>query len=264
MNKIEFTRFRALDYACKEAINTLCTNLSFVGKEKHIIMLTSARAHEGKSFLSMNIMRTTAELGKKVVLVDCDLRKSQIAARYGMHVREGAGYGVVHVLAGMCSLDEALYETNLSGACIVPVGREVSNSLALLSSDRLKDMLNVLAERFDIVLVDAPPVGMIIDAAEIAKHCDGTILAVKYNETSRRELQEAKLQIQRTGCEILGVVLNDVDLDAISSKKYYNRSYYNYYSSDYYTPSGHDDEKDQLKTGKKKSNRKSNKKSSKG
>ena len=237
MNKLELVRFRALDYACKEAINTLCTNLTFVGNEKRIIMVTSTQAHEGKSFLSMNIMRTLAQLGKKVVLVDCDLRKSQIAAKYGVRIQEGTGYGTVHYLAGMCGLNDVIYETGIPGAYMVPVGREVSNSLALLSTPRLKQMLHAMEERFDFVIVDAPPVGVIIDAAEIAKSCDGVIFAVRYNMISRRELLEAKSQIVRTGCEVLGAMLNDVDLEALSSKKYYNKSYYTHYNSDYYKPS---------------------------
>ena len=237
MNKLELVRFRALDYACKEAINTLCTNLTFVGNDKRIIMVTSTQAHEGKSFLSMNIMRTLAQLGKKVVLADCDLRKSQIAAKYGVRIQEGTGYGTVHYLAGMCSLNDVIYETSIPGAYMIPVGREVSNSLALLSTPRLKQMLHALEERFDFVIVDAPPVGVIIDAAEIAKSCDGVIFAVRYNMISRRELLEAKNQIARTGCEVLGAVLNDVDLEALSSKKYYNKSYYTHYNSDYYKPS---------------------------
>ena len=237
MNKLELVRFRTLDYACKEAINTLCTNLTFVGNDRRIIMVTSTQAHEGKSFLSMNIMRTLAQLGKKVVLVDCDLRKSQIAAKYGVRIQEGTGYGTVHYLAGMCSLNDVLYETGIPGAYMVPVGREVSNSLALLSTPRLKQMLRALQERFEFVIVDAPPVGVIIDAAEIAKSCDGTIFAVRYNMISRKELLEAKTQIVRAGCEVLGAVLNDVDLEALSSKKYYNKSYYTHYNSDYYKPS---------------------------
>ena len=237
MNKLELVRFRTLDYACKEAINTLCTNLTFVGNEKRVIMVTSTQAHEGKSFLSMNIMRTLAQLGKKVVLVDCDLRKSQIAAKYGVRIQEGTGYGTVHYLAGMCNLNDVIYETGIPGAYMVPVGREVSNSLALLSTPRLRQMLSAMEERFDFVIVDAPPVGVIIDAAEIAKSCDGVIFAVRYNMISRRELLEAKNQIARTGCEVLGAVLNDVDLDALSSKKYYNKSYYTHYNSDYYKPS---------------------------
>ena len=237
MNKLEFVRFRTLDYACKEAINTLCTNLTFVGSDKRIIMVTSTQAHEGKSFLTMNIMRTLAQLGKKVVLVDADLRKSQIAGKYGIRIQEGSGYGTVHYLAGMCSLNDVVYETNIPGAYTIPVGREVTNSLALLSTPRLKHMLKELQAQFDFVLVDAPPVGVIIDAAEIAKSCHGAIFAVKYNTISRRELAEAKAQIDRTGCEVLGAVLNEVDLDALSSKKYYNKSYYNHYNSDYYKPS---------------------------
>lgn len=237
MNKIEFVRFRGLDYACKEAINTLCTNLTFVGSEKRVLMITSTTAHEGKSFLSMNIMRTLAQLGKRVVLVDADLRKSQIAGKYGIRVQEGSGYGTVHYLAGMCSLNDVVYETNIPGAYMIPVGREVTNSLALLSTPRLKHMVKELQERFDFVLMDAPPVGVIIDAAEIAKSCHGAIFAVKYNTIGRRELAEAKAQIDRTGCEVLGAVLNEVDLEALSSKKYYNKSYYNHYNSDYYKPS---------------------------
>lgn len=237
MNKLQFKRFKGLDYACKEAINTLCTNLTFMGNDKRVLMFTSSQAHEGKSFLSMNCMRTLAQLGKKVVLVDLDLRKSQIHGKYGVQIQAGQGYGSVHYLAGMCSLNDALYETDIPGAYMIPIGREVTNSLALLSTPRLKRALDELKERFDFVLVDAPPVGVIVDAAEIAKHCHGTIFAVKYNTVSRRELAEAKMQIDRAGCPVLGAVLNDVDMDSLSSKNYYNKSYYTHYNSDYYKPS---------------------------
>lgn len=234
MNKLEFVRFRNLDYPCREAINTLCTNLTFAGDDNRVIMMTSSRAHEGKSFLNMNIMRTLAQLGKRVVLVDLDLRRSQIGGKYGVRIREGNGNGSSHYLAGMCDLNDVIYETNLTGAYMIPVGREVSNSLALLSTPRLGRMLRELRERFDYVLVDAPPVGVIIDAAEIAKHCDCAVFSVKYNTVGRRELAEAKMQIDRTGCRVLGAVLNEVDMDTISSKKYYNKTYYTHYNSDYY------------------------------
>lgn len=237
MNKLEFVRFRTLDYACKEAINTLCTNLTFAGEENRVIMLTSSQAHEGKSFLSMNIMRTLSQLGKRVILVDLDLRRSQIGAKYGVRLREGNGNGSTHYLAGMCSLNEVMYETNINGAYMIPVGREVTNSLALLSTPRLGRMIKELRERFDYVLVDAPPVGVIIDAAEIAKFCDSAVFAVKYNTISRKELAEAKTQIDRTGCRVLGAVLNEVDVNALSSKKYYNKTYVNHYNSDYYQAS---------------------------
>lgn len=238
MNKLEFVRFRTLDYACREAINTLCTNLTFAGNDTRVVMFTSSQAHEGKSFLTMNVMRTLAQLGKRVVLVDLDLRRSQIGVKYGIRLREGDGNGSTHYLAGMNSLNEVIYETNINGAYMIPVGREVSNSLALLSTPRLNRMIQELRERFDYVLVDAPPVGVIIDAAEIAKFCDCAIFAVKYNTVSRKELADAKAQIDRTGCRILGAVLNEVDMDTLSSKKYYNKTYYTHYNSDYYKASG--------------------------
>lgn len=236
MNKLELTRFPALDYACKEAINTLCTNLTFAGNDTRVIMITSCQAHEGKSFLALNIQRTLAQLGHKVALVDADLRRSQISSRYGMQITEGQGQGLAHFLANMCPLANVVFETDVRGAYMIPAGKEVPNSLALLSVPRFSQMIRQLQTQFDYVIVDAPPIGVIIDAAEIAKCCDGTIFAVKYNSISRKELQDAKNQIARTGCPILGAVLNDVAFDSLSSKKYYNKHYYSHYDSDYYKP----------------------------
>jgi len=238
MNKLELTRFPALDYACKEAINTLCTNLTFSGSEIKRIMLTSCQAHEGKSFLTLCIQHTLAQLGYRVVLVDADLRRSQIAFRYGMQIKEGSGQGTSHYLAGKCELEDVIYETNVEGAYMIPVGYEVSNSLALLSSPRFERMLSQLQSQFDYVLVDAPPVGVIIDAAEIAKSCDGAVFVIKYNNVSRRELAEAKAQVDRTGCKLLGAVLNEVEFDTLSSKKYYNKSYYTHYNAEYNSKPG--------------------------
>jgi len=233
MNMIEITRFKQLSYACNEALNTLCTNLTFAGEDKKVIMVTSAKAHEGKSFVSMNTMRTLAGLGHRVVLVDADLRRSQITSKYRLKIREGSGMGLTHYLAGMCSADDVVYETNLRNASIVPLGREVSNSLALLSTGRMARLLSALREKFDYVIVDAPPVGIIIDAAEIAKNCDGVVIALKYNAVTRRELMDVKHQIERTGCPILGVALNSVAFDSLSSKHYYHKSAYHSYESSY-------------------------------
>ncbi|MCL2811148.1 MAG: CpsD/CapB family tyrosine-protein kinase [Clostridia bacterium] len=231
MNKLEFSNFEPLDYACTEAINTLCTNLSFAGDGIVKIMVTSSQSSEGKSFLAMNMMRTMSELGKTVVLVDADLRRSFIASTFG--VRPAKMPGLTHYLVGMSDAEGVLYETDIEGAYMVPVGRAAANSLSLLNTPRLTRLLDWLAKQFDVVLVDVPPIGVIIDAAEIAKSCDGTLLVVSWNRVSRRELNESKRQIERAGCRVLGTVLNNVFFDSIGSKKYYNR----YYRS-YYTPRG--------------------------
>ena len=201
-------------------------------------MFTSVRPNEGKSFVAMQVAVALAKLGYPVVLVDADLRKSQLISAYGLKIDEGKGHGITHYLAGKCPMSGALYESDIRGLHIMPVGHVVSNSLALLNTERFRGMIALLRERYDFVIVDAPPVGTIIDAAEIAKSCDGSVMVVRYNEISRRDALEAKRQIERSGCPMLGAVLNAVGFDTLSSKKYYNKSYYTHYTSEYYKTTG--------------------------
>lgn len=230
MNKITINHFSSLNYAGVEAVNMLCTNLSFSGENVKKIMLTSCHASEGKSYLSMNIMRTLAKLGKSVVLVDADLRRSMIVQQYGLQFEnEDQIVGLSHLLAGMVDEASAVYETNIPGAYMVPVGRKVSNSLPLLNSSRFPQLLDDLAEEFDYVIIDAPPIGMVIDAAQIAKYCDGTVFVVGFNSVRRQALADAKEQIEQTGCPILGAVLNMTEYDNYLSKKYSYKSYYSHY-----------------------------------
>jgi len=237
MAKLKIKRMPALEYSCREAINTLCTNLTFFDDEKRVIMFTSAQPNEGKSFVVFHTAVTLARLGYSIALVDADLRKSQLVSSYGFQITEGSGYGITHYLAGKCGLDDALYESDVSGLRIMPVGHVVSNSLALLNTDRFHELLDVLREHNGFVIVDAPPVGTIIDAAEISKSCDGCVFVVRYNKTSRREAAEAKKQLDRSGCPVLGAVLNSVEFDTMSSKKYYHKSYYSNYLNKYYKSS---------------------------
>lgn len=228
MNMLTIRHFPALGYACGEAVNTLCTNLSFTGENVKKIMITSCHASEGKSFLAMNMMRTLSKLGKNVVLVDADLRRSMIQAQYGLQYREEHPVGLAHFLAGMAPETDIIYSTNLPGAYMVPIGREVSNPLPLLVSPHFDDLLSKLAQKVDYVIVDAPPLGAVIDAAEVAKSCDGALIVVNYDSVRRQELVNIKEQLEQTGCPILGTVLNMVKFDNYLSKKYYYKSYYSY------------------------------------
>ena len=240
MKQLKITKFPELDYAGSEAFNTLSTNLSFAGETVKKIMITSCHASEGKSYLSMNLMRTLAQRGMKVALVDADLRRSVVNAQYGLQFEDGRNddKGLSHFLAGMVGMEEVIYQTDIPGALMVPVGRDVPNPLALLSNHHFKDLLDALAQRVDYVLVDAAPVGVVIDAAEIAKSCDGTLIAVQYNDVRRQELLDVKQQIEQSGCPILGTVLNQVDYDSYLSRKYYYRTYgkYGYYNRYYNGP----------------------------
>jgi protein-tyrosine kinase len=248
MKTLSFTNFPALDYATTEAINTLCTNLTFTGSEYKRIMITSVSSAEGKSFLSLQIMRTLASLGKYVALVDADLRRSMIDVRYRVRYSDGEKLGITHYLAGKCQIDDVFYATDIMRAFFVPVGYAVSNSLALLSSPRFENLMDQLAQQVDYVLVDAPPIGMIVDASEVAKSCDGALLTIGYNMVRRRELQEARQQIERSGCTVLGTVLNNVPLNAYHNKKYlgryYHASYKTNYSANYKAQSTHTSDAD--------------------
>lgn len=229
MRTLNIRQFPPLSYACNEAINTLCTNLSFAGTDFRKIMITSCHAAEGKSFLSMNIMRMFAEFGKTVVLVDADMRRSMISTRYMLEYDPSdEKWGLSHILAGMATKEQVLYQTNIAGTYMVPVGQEVSNPLPLLNSPRFAQLLENLAHQADYVLVDAPPVGLVIDAAEIAKNCDGSLIVVNYNAVRRQELIDVKEQLEQTGCPILGTAINMAVCDNYLGKKYY-KSYYSRY-----------------------------------
>jgi protein-tyrosine kinase len=226
MNNLIISNFPTLNYAADEAFNTLCTNITFSGENIRKIMLTSTYKSEGKSFVAMNIMRTLAKFGKNTILVDADLRRSVIDSNYGIQLGGDYKFGLVHMLAGMASARDVIYKTDIPHAWMVPVGRDISNPLPLLNSPKFGLFLDELAKTVDYVIVDTPPIGTVIDAAQIAKSCDGVLLVVGYNAVRRQELVNVKTQIEQTGCPILGTVLNQVELDSYVNRKYYNKSYY--------------------------------------
>lgn len=231
MNRLTISRFPSLSYTGQEALNTLCTNLSFSGLDVKKIMITSSHASEGKTFLSMNIMRTMAKYGKKVALVDADLRRSNVIGKYNLNFdTEQSRFGLAHYLAGIAELDQVIYETNLENAWMVPVGRTVTNPMPLLNSVRFEALLNFLAKNMDYVIVDVPPTGVVVDSSEIAKSCDGILLVVDHDKVHGKEFSEVKAQLDQTGCPILGAVLNQVKMNAFMSRKYYFKTKYGYYS----------------------------------
>jgi len=231
MKKCIIEGFPECSYMLQEGFNTLATNISFAGADIKKIMITSSSASEGKSTVSMNLLRTLAKLGYRTVLVDTDLRRSQITNGYQLRFEKDEGDGLAHYLAGKCSQADIVYETNLPNAFIVPVGRVVTNSVQLLRSPALEDLLTTLAQDNDYILLDTPPIGMVVDAALVARCCDGTLLTVQFDSVSRRSLRNVTHQLMGTGCPILGTVLNDVPSGGLESGYYYRR-YYGYGAED--------------------------------
>ena len=126
-----------------------------------------------------------------------------------------------------------VYRTNLENASILPAGREVLSSLQLLASPRYGEMMDQLRREFDVILVDSPPAGVIVDAVEIAKYCDGAIIVVGYNKGRKKDIGDVASNIAKTGCKVLGAVMNGVDFDSFRNRRYYYRSerYSAYYRS---------------------------------
>ena len=235
MNRIMISHFPKLNYACNEAMNTLCTNLFYCGDNIRSVLITSRNEQEGKSSVAINMMRTIASCGKRVVLVDADLRCSVLASRYKFSYSQLTNAGLAEYLAGMCAMEDVVYETNLENAFLVPAGREVMNSLQLLSLPRYAELIARLSKHFDVVLVDTPPAGVIVDAIEIAKYCDGALLVVASNTGRKQDIDEVAQNIRKTGCKMLGAVLNNVNMDSFQNRKYYYRSgkYSSYYRYGY-------------------------------
>jgi len=99
----------------------------------------------------------------------------------------------------------------------------------------MQELMNILKQNFDVIIVDTPPVGVIVDALEVAKYCDGALIVVSYNRGHRQDITEVVNSITSTGCPVLGAVLNNVNFSSLTSRKYYYRSerYSSYYKSGY-------------------------------
>lgn len=232
---LEISNFPETDFVSHEAMNTLCTNLSYCGPDVRKIMISSRYASEGKSYVSMNLMRTVAKLGRRVVLVDTDLRASGIQSDYRLRYSTEKHYGLSEYLSGLCSLNDVIYQTNIPGAYMIPAGHEAPNPLQLLDTERMHQLVDWLGTQFDLVLLDTPPVGVLVDAVALAKFCDGALLVVGYRKGKQQEIGDAVKHIRQTGCKMLGAVLNGVKFRSLSNKHYYYSSerYSGHYSKRY-------------------------------
>ncbi len=225
MEQIILAKKIELDYRVNEAYKALRTNLQFCGDNIKVITFTSCTPDEGKSSVSFNIARSFAEIGKKVLLVDADLRKSVLAGRY--KVGEISG-GLSHYLSGQMELDSVIYETDIPNMDIIFSGTYCPNPAELLSHPRFQKMINLLRNEYAYIFIDTPPLGAVIDSAIVAKISDGAVLVIEANAISYRFAQNVKEQLDKSGCRILGAVLNKVSME---KNGYYGKYYGKYYSN---------------------------------
>ena len=137
----------------------------------------------------------------------------------------------------MCELKDAIYRTNLPNTYMIPAGHEAPNPLQLLDNQSMQELINHLSEGFDVVLVDTPPVGVLVDAVAVAKFCDGALLVVGYRKGKQQDIGDAVGSIEQTGCKVLGAVLNGVKFKKMSNRYHYYNSerYSSHYGNRYYS-----------------------------
>jgi capsular exopolysaccharide synthesis family protein len=227
---ITLRNLKKFSYSMKESLRALKTNIQFCGDDKKVIMITSALPDEGKSTLAVNLARSFTESGKKVLLIDTDMRKSVLLGRLRAKVdNKDEVYGLSHFLSGQKHLSDIMYMTQIPRFCMVFSGPPVPNPTEILEKRYFAELIKFSRQHFDYVLIDCAPIGAAIDAAVVAKHCDGAVLVVAQGHTERRMLLDVKKQLEVAGVRILGVVLNKVKVEKGHYGKYYGKYYGNYY-----------------------------------
>ena len=189
-----------------EAFRVLRTNMQYVevDEEQKVIVMTSSLPGEGKSTTAINLALTTAMAGQRVVLVEADLRRPLIAQRLQL---DGA-VGTTNVLIGKVSLADALQEYGTSGLQVLACGPIPPNPSELLQSHAMEALLADLRGKFDVIIVDAPPLLPVTDAALLAAQADGAVIVVRHGRTTRDQLQHSIERLEAVDAKALGVVIN--------------------------------------------------------
>ena len=193
------------NYQQVEAFRTIRTNLFFSGPENKAIVITSAKPEDGKSLVCQNLCRSIADDGKKVLLLDCDLRKSQIIKFFSDYDKV---YGLSHFLACSHHLEDCIYKTDKDNFHVIPAGNFNDNATELLDSNKFKKLLTILRDNYDYVIIDTPPIGLVVDAAIISREADASILVLGSNINTKKEIKRCIDLLSKANPNIIGTVLN--------------------------------------------------------
>lgn len=227
-----------------ESFRAIRTNLFFnaQGKDSQIVQVTSPTPGDGKSTLAANLAISLAQSGKKVLLLDADLRRPTVEYLFGTDVTKGFS----SLLSGTCELDDVLVNCEVDGLQLLPVGKRPSNPSELLTSSKLFDLFETLREKFDFIIVDSPPMLAVTDPCAVAARADGVILAMRIKKNVKLSAGRAKEVLDSVGANIMGIVVNGAGMvqGHYSNSAAYGYGYgYGYgpgYAGNYYSY-GYDD-----------------------
>ena len=221
------TLHKNLEFTATEQYKLLRTNLTFTIPEEvkcPIIGVTSSMRGEGKSTTAVNLSYVLASAGKKVLLVDGDLRIPSVAKKMGIPSTPG----LTDLLMGFENQDLNEFKSEvLSNWYIMPSGDLPPNPSELLGSRRMETLLGILKEHFDYIVVDLPPVNIVSDALAISNFITGMIVVIRQDYTEKKELETCFRQLKLSNVNVLGCVMNETKSGKGSYSKY--KKYYKYY-----------------------------------
>lgn len=212
-------------FSVKEAYNAIRTNLLFTqhGEKCPIFVVTSPTANNGKTINSANLAISFAQMGKKTLIIDADMRNPSLNKLFGLHSKNGLS----EILAGLTD-NISVSKTDVDNLSVLTAGKIPPNPTELLASDRMDKLLGFVREHYDCVFIDTPPINIVTDATVFAQKTTGYIVIVKTDTTKVPEVKTAVQTLESIGSSILGFILNDANSD---KNKYY--SYYRKYSRSY-------------------------------
>ena len=196
MELVKFGKLKEQSYTMKESLRALKTNIQFCGDDIRTLLVTSSVPNEGKSTVALDLARSLTESGNRVLFID----------------------------------EEVMYGTEIPGLFMIFAGPSVPNPTEILEKKYFQELLNFGKEHFNYIIIDCAPIGAAIDAAVVAKYCDGAIIVIGQGMASARMIQSVKKQLEASGVRILGAVLNKVN----NKKNSHVSGYYGNYYGSYY------------------------------
>ncbi len=205
----------------QNAAKTLLANIRFASVDTPIrsLVITSSVPNEGKTTVTINLAQAIATSGKRVLVVEADMRRRSVAAAIGVHAKSG----IYSVLSDQVPLEQAVIPTNQQNMSFLDAEPHIPNPADIIASKRFARLVDILEDAYDYVLFDTPPVGTFVDAAVLATQTDATAMVIRDSFAKRDEILHAYEQLKKAEVNIIGLIMNYCEIE--SSEYYY--AYYN-------------------------------------
>ena len=223
---------RSSTFRVAEAYKMIRTNLMFAlaNTDNRVVVFSSAEPGAGKSTLCANLAISMAQAGKKVILLDADMRKPVQHRNF----RVSKTLGLSKILGGLNDVNECIYKQLIPNLDLIPSGSIPPNPSELLGSARMAALTEELRKRYDFVFVDTPPLGIVTDALALAPQAAGVVLVARHKQTMYDELSTAIENIKQINASLLGVVLTDTQAEKGGYAGYTRKKYYQAYNYEYF------------------------------